>query len=32
MLFEEVYRITGIDVYFSNLYGLPFRIEITNKG
>ena len=32
MLFEELYKITGLAVYFSNLYGLLFRMGITNKG
>ena len=31
-LFEELHKITGIAVYFSNLYGLLFRLLITNKG
>ena len=31
-LFENLYKITGSTVYFSNLWGLLSRIRITNKG
>ena len=31
-LFEELHRITGFAVYFSDLSGLLFRAVITNKG
>ena len=31
-LFEGLCKITGFAVYFSNLWGLIFRVRITNKG
>ena len=31
MLFEELYKITGLAVYFSSLEELLFRTGITNK-
>ena len=31
-LFEELHRITGLAVYFSDLQGLFFGVVITNKG
>ena len=30
-LFEELYKITGLAVYFSNISGLFLRAGITNK-
>ena len=32
MLLEELYKITGLAVYFSVLQGLLFRVVTTNKG
>ena len=32
MPFKEIYKITGIAVYFFSLQGLLFRVGITSKG
>ena len=31
-LFKGLHKITGVAVYFSNLWGLLFRVDIINKG
>ena len=32
LIIEELYKITGLPIYLSNLVGLLFRAGIANKG